>query len=210
VLAAVLAFGVPAATAFGQAPAPAPGATETQTPAAAPQPERPPFQDGFKYAYVDIQQIAATSKEGAEAAKSIKSLQDRLERDIVEKQKILQSTQEKLTSQSSVLADTARIQLQADVERLQRDIQRMVEDAERDIGRLTDSLQNEFMRKLNPVIDRIAREKQIHMIFNAADSGLVWAAPGMDLTGEIIRAFDGGAGAPAAPAAPPAAPAAER
>ena len=40
---------------------------------------------------------------------------------------------------------------------------------------------------------------------NAAQSGLIWAEPGMDLTAEVIQAFDGGAGTAAAPA--PAAPA---
>jgi hypothetical protein len=66
------------------------------------------------------------------------------------------------------------------------------------------------------VINRIAQEKQVHMIFNVVDSGLVWATPGMDLTAEVIAAFDTGAtakpaasgGAPPPPTAP--APAAGR
>ena len=56
-----------------------------------------------------------------------------------------------------------------------------------------------------PNIDRVAREKQVHMVFSAADSGLVWADPGLDLTAEVIRAFDGSPSPAARPAAAPAA-----
>ena len=71
---------------------------------------------------------------------------------------------------------------------------------------MTQQLQQEFMVKLNPVIDRVANDKQVHMIFNAGESGLVWAAPGMDLTAEVIKALDSGAGAKPAATAKPAVP----
>jgi hypothetical protein len=41
------------------------------------------------------------------------------------------------------------------------------------------------------------------MVFNATESGLVWADAGMDLTADIIKALDASSPAPAA-AAPPA------
>ena len=43
----------------------------------------------------------------------------------------------------------------------------------------------------------------MHFVFNAAQSGLIWAEPGMDLTAEVIQAFDTPAAAAPAPAAPP-------
>jgi Skp family chaperone for outer membrane proteins len=97
--------------------------------------------------------------------------------------------------------------LQSEVERQQRDIQRYTEDAQQDVQALQQQLQEDFQRKLNPIVDRVAKEKQVHMVFSASDSGLVWADPSMDLTTDVIKAFDAAGGAkPAAPA--PAAPAA--
>jgi Skp family chaperone for outer membrane proteins len=133
-----------------------------------------------------------------------------------ERNKALQSAQQKLEQGGTVLNDNARAQLQSEVERQQRDIQRFTEDAQQDVQALQQKLQEDFQRKLNPVVDRVAREKQVHMVFSAADSGLVWADPTMDLTGDIIRAFDAAttgkpaaaAPAAAAPAPAPAAPAA--
>jgi hypothetical protein len=44
------------------------------------------------------------------------------------------------------------------------------------------------------------------MVFNATESGLVWADPSMDLTGDVIKALDSASPAPAATAKPAPAP----
>jgi Skp family chaperone for outer membrane proteins len=72
---------------------------------------------------------------------------------------------------------------------------------------MAEQVEGEFNRKLTPVIDKVAKQKGVHFVFNAAQSGLIWAEPGMDLTAEVIQAFDvpGAAAAPApAPAPAPA------
>ena len=120
----------------------------------------------------------------------VKALNDQKVRELNEKNKALQSAQQKLDSGGNVLNDTARAQLTAEIERQQRDIQRFTEDAQQDLQALQQQLQEEFTRKLNPVLDKVAREKQVHMVFNATESGLVWADPTMDLTSDIIKALD--------------------
>ncbi len=49
------------------------------------------------------------------------------------------------------------------------------------------------------MIEKVAKEKQVHFIFDAAQSGLVWADPGMNLTADMVQALD--ASTPAKPAA---------
>jgi len=196
----------------GQAPAPAAPRPAAPAPAAAPAPPPAvPFQDGLKYAYIRIDRIAAESAAGKGLNDRVKALNDQKVRELNEKNKALQSVQQKLESGGSVLNDTARAQLQAEVERQQRDIQRFTEDAQQDLQALQQQLQEEFTRQLNPILDRVAKAKQVHMVFNATESGLVWADPSMDLTTDIIKALDtaGPAAAPAPATAKPAAPAAK-
>jgi outer membrane protein len=161
----------------------------------------------MKYAYVNVQLVAAQSVEGKVAAEKIKVLQEQKSRELQERNKALQSDQQKLEQGGSVLSDQARTQLQAGIERQQRDLQRFTEDAQQEVQQLAEQVEGEFNRKLTPVIDKVARQKQVHFVFNAAQSGLIWAEPGMDLTAEVILAFDSPAAAApaAAPAAPPAA-----
>jgi outer membrane protein len=152
----------------------------------------PRFQDGLRYAFIDVQRIASESTPGRVATDKIKALQDQKVRELQDRQKSLQGDQERLESTGSVLSDQARIQLQREIERKQLDLQRFSEDAQDDVTALTQQLQMEFEQQLVPVIDRIAREKQLHMVFNVFDSGLIWAEPGMDLTAEIIQALNAG------------------
>ena len=184
-------------------PAPAPAAPTTQKPAAAaPAPPAPKFQDGLKYAYVNMAAVAAQSNDGKSAAEKLKGFQDQKSRELQDKQKTLQAAQQKLESGGSVLSEAARTQLQTDIDRQQRDLQRLSEDAQQDVQNLAQQVEEEFTRKVLPIISKVAQDKQVHFVFNAQQSGLIWAEPGMDLTGEVIAAMNGGK--PAAAPTPPA------
>jgi outer membrane protein len=189
------------------APAPAPQTQKPAAPApvqAAPAPPAPRFQDGLKYAYVRIDQIAASSTQGKVFNGKVQALQEQKVKELQDRNKALQAAQEKLEKGASVMNDTARAQLQADIERQQRDLQRATEDAQQEVTALTQQLQVEFERVVTPAIDKVAREKQVHFVFNAQESGLVWADPTLDLTAEVIKALDGGVSTTAKPAPAPA------
>jgi Skp family chaperone for outer membrane proteins len=55
-------------------------------------------------------------------------------------------------------------------------------------------------RKLLPLIGQVAAEKGLYMVFSAADSGLVWADPGLNITPDVIKRLNSGGGAGAATA----------
>jgi outer membrane protein len=158
----------------------------------------------LKYAFVNLQQVAAQSNDGRAAAEKLKAFQDQKTRELQDKQKTLQAAQQKLDSGGSVLSDAARTQLQSDIDRQQRDLQRLSEDANQDVQNLAQQVEEDFTRKVLPVVSKVAQEKQVHFVFNANQSGLIWAEPGMDLTAEVISAMNAGA-KPAAAPTPPAA-----
>jgi outer membrane protein len=209
--AAVLSVMLSAAPAFAaQAAAPAaPAPAAAQAPA--PQVQRP-FPTGTKYAFVNIQRIAAESAAGKTLAGKVQALNLQKVNELNEKNKALQASQQKLESGASVLSATAAAQLQKDIERQQIDIQRFTEDAQQEVTNLQTQLQDEFQVRLTPIIQDVANERGLHMLFSVVDSGLVWADPALDITAEVIQKFDaaGGGGAapkPAAAAPKPAAPA---
>jgi outer membrane protein len=213
-LAIILALSITlvAGQSYAQAPAPAPATQKPAAPAPAPATQKPPapapptpkFQEGLKYAYVNLQAVAAQSNEGKAAAEKLKSFQDQKTRELQDKQKTLQAAQQKLESGGSVLSEAARTQLQSDIDRQQRDLQRLTEDAQQDVQNLAQQVEEDFFRKALPVVTKVAQDKQVHFVFNAAQSGLIWAEPGMDLTAEVIASMNGGAKPAAAPATPPA------
>lgn len=204
--AAALSVMLAAAPTFAQPPA-APQAP----PPAAQAPAQPvrPFPTGTKYAFVNIQRIAAESAAGKTLAGKVQALNQQKVNELNEKNKALQATQQKLDAGASVLSATAVAQLQKDIERQQIDIQRFTEDAQQDVTNLQTQLQDEFQVRLSPIIQEVATERGLHMLFSVVDSGLVWADPSLDISTEVIQRFDAArAPAAAAPAPKPAAPAA--
>jgi outer membrane protein len=197
----------------GAAQAPAPTAKPAPPPAAAqPQaPPRVPFQTGLKYAFVQLQAVAAESVQGKAFDAKVRALQEQRLKELQDKNKVLLAAQEKLEKGATVLNDAARASLQADIEKQQRDYQRASEDAQQELQTLTQQLQQEFYRLVQPAIERVAKEKQLHFVFDAEQSGLVWAEQGMDLTMDVVKALDAAATtkppAPVSAQKPPAAPA---
>jgi outer membrane protein len=207
VVAAALSVMLAAAPGFAQAPAPAPAPAPAAPAAAAPA----PFPAGAKYAFINIQRIAAESAQGKSLSSRVQALNNQKVTQLNEKNKALQTAQQKLDSGGSVLSEAARGQLEKDIDRQQTDIQRFTDDAQKEVQELQNELQAEFQQKLGPIIQQVAQEKKLEILFSALDAGIVWADAGLDLTSEVIRRFDAANPAPtaAAPAAPaPAAPAA--
>ncbi|HXG54803.1 MAG TPA: OmpH family outer membrane protein [Vicinamibacterales bacterium] len=186
-----------AAPAFAQAAAaprtPPPAGQKPAAPAAGqpPAPQAPkPFPEGAKVGYIDIQLIASSSVEGKSASGKIQEWEKKVTAELAEKNKQAQALQTKLQQGGNVLSDSARAQSEKDLQKLQRDLQGLQEDAQRDRGELTAQLQGEFQEKLNPIIEQIATEKNLLMVFSVRDSGVVWAYNGVDLSAEVIRRFD--------------------
>jgi Skp family chaperone for outer membrane proteins len=169
----------------GQAPAPA--APAAPAPTAKPP---APFPQGAKIAYVYLQQIAALSTEGKAAQAKVTALTQKKQSEISEKQKALQGAQQKLQTGGSVMSEQARGQLEKDIERQTRDLERLNQDAQADITELTQEVQAEFNKKLFPILTQLSEEKGLHVLFSATDAGLIWAADGLDLTMEAVKKLD--------------------
>jgi outer membrane protein len=183
-------------------PVPQQPAAPPAQPAPAPAPvvaPPAPFPAGAKIAFFNPAVVFQTSKEGQAALARVKALTDKKSTENNDKQKKLQGDQQKLQTGGSMLNDAARAQLEKDIEKQQVDIQRFQQDAQAEIQELQQSVQNDFLRKLQPIVDRLAQEKGLQLLFNSAEAGLAWAAPGLDLTAEMIKAVDAAAAPGAAP-----------
>ncbi len=170
-----------AAAAGAQAPAGA------QTPAA---PAPRPFPADAKVAYVDLNTIATSSKEGQAAGEKIRALQERKTSELDAKQKQLQTAQQKLEQGGAVLNESARAQQAKEVERLQTDLQRAGQDAQKEVQEFTNDMQLQFQQKLLPVIEQVAKAKNLHFILSIADAGVVWVDTGLNVTADVIAALD--------------------
>lgn len=174
-----------------QAPAPKPAPPAPAAPPAQALQPPPPFPQGAKTAFVNLQGIAQLSADGKAAAAKVTALTQKKQNEIAERQKALQGNQQKLQSSGTVMSDQARGQLEKEIERQQRELERLQQDAQAELNDLQQELQGEFQKKLLPVLEAMAKEKGLHFLFSGADAGLIWAEPGLDLTLEAVKRLDG-------------------
>lgn len=188
------------APAFAQTAPPAGGAPRPQAPPAqppaaaqpAPKPAVPPmpFPQDSKIAFVDINTIAGTSAAGKEASKQLSALNDKKLAEINEKNKALQAAQTKLTTGGTVLSESARGELEKQIDRMQRDIQFTQQNAQAELQELTNDLQSEFQKRLIPIIEEVAKEKGLYAVFSIADSGVAFRLPSLDISEEVVKRLD--------------------
>jgi outer membrane protein len=172
-----------------QPPATPPATTTPAQPAPAPKPPAP-FPEGAKIAFIDIQAIASNSAEGKAATAKLDELRKKKNSELLAKQNALKAMNDKLQAGGTVLADSARAQLEKEIEKANRDMQYAQQDAQQEVQDLTNQLQAEFQEKLNPVIEQLRADKGLLMILSVRDSGIVAADPGLDLSSEVIKRFD--------------------
>ncbi len=196
-VAAALSFAlvtVPALAQTQQKPPAKPPATPTQkpatppppTPASQPQPPKP-FPEGAKVAYFNPQEIVNASKDGKAGTAKLNALREKKVKEIQDKQKQLETDNNLINSPT--LAEDKRAALQKEIDRLGVDVQRMQQDAQQEMQEMQNDLQGEFGRKLAPVVQQIATEKGLHMVF-VVDQSIYWADPGLDITNEIVKRLD--------------------
>ena len=181
-------------------PAPAPTAGQPGAPAAQPPAQPPaPFPQGAKVAYINPPLIFQQSTEGKAAVARVQAVVQKKQTEGAAKAKQLQDNQAKLQSSGSVMNEAARTQLEKEIERQQREGERFQQDAQAEINEIQQEVNNEFMKKVQPIIDQIAIEKGLHFVFNAPEAGLAWAAPGLDISADVIKKLDSTAKPAAAP-----------
>ena len=174
-------------------PATTPPAT-TPAPTVPPPAAQPPapFPAGAKIAFINPQRIFQESIDGKAAYNRVQALIQQKQKEGQDKQKQLQANQQKLQTSGGVMNDAARSQLEKEIEKQQVEGQRFQQDAQAEINELQQEVQNEFIKKVTPVIEQVAKEKGLHLVFDVANAGLAWGDPGLDLTNDIIKRMDAG------------------
>ena len=179
----------PPAAAPAQTPAQPKPAAPAQPPAAAPRPPEP-FPAGAKVAFINPQAILQNSSEGKAAIARINALIQKKQKEGEDKAKLLQGNQQKLQTSGSVMNEAARSQLEKEIDRQQKEIERFQQDAQAEINDLQQEVQNDFLKKVNPVLEQVAKEKGVEIVLNAEAQIFAWANMGLDLSPDIVKKLD--------------------
>jgi len=147
--------------------------------------------------YISAQRIFAESNEGKADVARVLALQQQKAAELRTRQQTLDTTRQQL-AQAADGPTRAPLQQQETVQRT--DLERATAQAQADIQTLQRQVNADLLTRLKSVLDDVAKEQNIQLVFNA-DASLIWAAPGTgaDLTSVVIERMNAKSAAPPSP-----------
>lgn len=145
----------------------------------------------IKIGLVNLQTVVQESAEGKGLIAKINALAKEKEGAIGVALKSLEENRRKLESSGGLLSEPAARELARTVERQQRELERAQQEAQSDLMRTQREMQAEFFeKKVSPVVQAIAKEKGLELLFSGTDAGLIWWQKATDFTAEVVKRLD--------------------
>ena len=141
-----------------------------------------------KIAVIDIELIAAESKAGKALFEELRTENEKLQEESTHLQQEIGDMQAKLNS--DILSQDARVRLQRDVERKRTDGQRWLEDAQAAFEAKRQDGEAKFQEKLAPIVEAVAKEHGIGLIFRATPGLTFVLDPSLDISPLIVQKLD--------------------
>jgi outer membrane protein len=145
--------------------------------------------NALKIGFVDVQKVLNESTRGKEAKGKLEKERDAKQQDIRAREEEIKKLEADFQKQASVLSEVARKERQETITRKIRDLRRLFEDFNRDLQKRETELLNEILREIRRVIVAYGKEHQYTLILEA-QSGIIYASQGADLTDEILADFN--------------------
>jgi outer membrane protein len=171
-----------------------------------------------KIAVIAIQQAIVATKDGQKAASELDSKAGPKKKELEQKQSDINSLQDQLSKGQNTLSEATKSDIYKNIESKKKSLQRDFEDAQAEMDQEQQKILQQLGQRMMAVIERYARDNGYTMVVDVSNpqTPILYAAPSIDITKEIIELYDKStaqlsAPKPAAPASsttakPPAAP----
>lgn len=153
-------------------------------------PVQPPFPVESKIGFVDLQSVVAQSILGKAGSQQYEALGKKLEGELTGLQTKLKDAQTRQQTQANLLSEVAAANLAKDIDRLTRELTFKQQEAQSELQTLQQDLLGDFEKKVMPILESLAKERNLHIVFNVENSGAVYVFPGLNLSPELVKRVD--------------------
>jgi outer membrane protein len=143
-----------------------------------------------KIAYVDLQRALNLSKAGVAAKQQMTEQVQKYEGEFKARQDDVLRMKADLEKQAALLSDSARAERERDYQRRVTDLQRFQQDIQEDLQRKDAEFTGRIINELFDVMQKLGAEGGYAMIIEKNEGAIVYADPKVDLTDELIKAYD--------------------
>jgi Skp family chaperone for outer membrane proteins len=145
--------------------------------------QRPAAPAATPVAYVSTQRIVAEVSDAKAALGRAQAKQQEKAGEFRTRQQAYEATRQQL---STVTDGAKRAELMQKEQQQRAELERDVAAMQSELMASQRQLQTELQGLLTPVLEALAKERQVQVVLNS-DVSVVWAGPGLDLTGDVIQ-----------------------
>ena len=138
-----------------------------------------------KVGVFNADRVLAESQPGVQALALFNQLRDQRVRELQVQQTAINGLQEQAVTATVGSPDAAR--LQREMEDLMLRLERLQQDVEQELGVRQNELTGGLMQTVADIVSTMGEEGGYALIFNAVQSGVVYAGPTLDITDEVIQ-----------------------
>lgn len=137
---------------------------------------------------VDVQQVLNQSQKGMAVKQKLDQDRAVRQKELDARQQEVVKLQAELEKQAPVLSEQAKREKSEAIQRKVRDARRIAEDANRDFEKRVREAEMDITREIFGVIQEYGKDQGYTVILER--STVVFGAPAIDLTAEIIKRYD--------------------
>ena len=143
-----------------------------------------------KIVWINMETAILSCDEGKNEFAEIQKYVEGKSADLDAMRKEYESLKNQLSVQGSKLTDEARADLEYDISTKETQLQRFQQDTQGEINNKRDRVTNYILKRLQFVIEKVAREKGFSavMVFNPNRDA--WIDPSLDITDEMVKAYN--------------------
>jgi outer membrane protein len=147
-------------------------------------------EDSPAIAVVDVQKVVNESIIGKAARSNLEREMQKAKIKLSSLQADFEKQKSDLEKQSAVLSASALEERREGLMKKQRDVQRVYQDSQEQLGKLNDKEIRGVVDQINSVVKDIAKEREFEFVFEKDRQAVVYAAPELDITQEVIALLD--------------------
>ena len=153
------------------------------------------WAQNIKIAVVDFERAVVESAAGKKSSEKFNGTLQAKQADLEKRQKDLEDQQKKLQNGARTLSDAGKADLQKDIDRRQRELQRLNEDAQKELQALRDELLRPIAERATAILNAMAAEQNYTLVVDLSnqENNVLWANPKNDITAELIKRIDAAA-----------------
>jgi outer membrane protein len=157
-----------------------------------------------KIAVIAIQQAIVATKDGQKAAAELGSKAEPKKKELEQKQSDINSLQDQLSKGQNTLSESTKNDIYKNIESKKKSLQRDFEDAQAEMDQEQQKILQQLGQRMLAVIERYARDNGYTLVVDVSNpqTPVLYAAPSIDITKDIIELYDKSAAQLTSPAKP--------